>query len=103
MTSWSIIIVRDDDIETKVVRFLAPKRNKAFQSMTKVNLSIQGVFSVSLSSYVRTKMTVSDKDAHSIVVVSRVGKLRFTYTSTPSITKLHLTNRALLQIANVGS
>lgn len=23
-------MVRDDDIETKVVRFLAPKRNKAF-------------------------------------------------------------------------
>lgn len=82
-------MVRDDDIETKVVRFLAPKRNKAF------NDKGEPLFRGSFIKFICRYICVSDKDAHAIVVVSRVGNLPFTYTSTPSNTKLHLTKRAL--------
>lgn len=85
-----VIMVSDYDKETKVVRFSGTKEEQSIQFNDKGEpLYSGGLFSVIkfICQNKNEDICVSDKDANAIVVVSRVGKLRFTYTGTPSNTK----------------
>ncbi|XP_065925896.1 E3 ubiquitin-protein ligase TRIM71-like [Magallana gigas] len=90
-----IVTVADDNKETKVVRYSGSLQKQTIQ----YNDKGQPLYSYDVIKYISENcnldVCVSDNGARAVVIVSKAGKLRFSYTGPPSTTKKQFDPRGI--------